>query len=75
MNYIILQGVGLYLFLVLVLLMFLISLGSLFCSVISEKCNNNLNMLLSEEKEKVKFLNRENIRLKLKCGEFESNEK
>ncbi|MBQ2934379.1 MAG: OadG family protein [Clostridia bacterium] len=72
MNYIILEGTGLYLFLVLVILMFLISLFSLICSAISEKCNSNLNELLSEEKEKVKSLVRENFRLKLKYGEFDN---
>lgn len=71
MNYIVLEGIGLYLFLVLVILMFLISLFSLFCSAVAEKCNGDLNERLSEEKEKVKFLIRENIKLKLKCGEFD----
>ena len=71
MNYIILEGIGLYLFLVLVILMFLISLFSLFCSVVAEKCNSELNDLLLEEKDKVKRLVRENFRLKVKCGEFD----
>lgn len=74
MNYIVLEGVSLYLFLMLVILLLLISLGSVICMMLLDKRNFVLGNLLSEEINKVRLLIKENFVLKLKCGEFDFDE-
>lgn len=74
MNYIVLEGISLYLFLTLVILLLLISLVSLICAVLSDKRNFILGNLLLRENNKVRNLVKENFVLKLKCGEFRVDE-
>ena len=70
MNYIVLEGISLYLFLALVILLVLISIVSLICAVLSDRHNFVLGNLLLRENNKVRNLIKENFVLKLKCGEF-----
>lgn len=74
MNLIILEGMNLCLFLILLGLMMLISIGSLICAMIADKKIILLNSLLIKEKENVRFLNKENLKFKLKYGELEQDE-
>lgn len=71
MNFIILEGISLYLFLILLILLFLISLGCLIYSILADRRICFLENLLEAEKRKVQFLNKRNLILKIKCGEFE----
>lgn len=74
MNYIVLEGASLYLFLTLVILMLLISIGCLLCAVLSDRRNFILGNLLMQENNKVRTLAKENFVLKLKHGEFDVDE-
>lgn len=74
MNYIVLEGLSLYLFFVLVVLLLLISAGSLICVAIIDKRNFALGNMLLTENNKVRQLVKENFVLKLKCGEFDFDE-
>ncbi len=74
MNYIVLEGFSLYLFLVLVLILLIISLCCLICVVLSDKRLFILNNLLSRKNREIKELNRENLILKIKCGELDIDE-
>lgn len=74
MNFIILEGMSLYLFLILLALMLLICLGSLVCTILADKKIHLLNNLLKTEEQKVAYLNQENLKIKLKYGELEQGE-
>lgn len=75
MNYIVLEGISLYLFLALVILLVLISLVSLICVVLSDRRNFILGNLLLRENAKVRNLIKENFVLRLNRGEFNVDEK
>ena len=74
MNYIVLEGVSLYLFMVLTFLLLLISVGSLICAIISDKRGFILENLLSRKNYEIKNLIKENLMLRIKCGEFDIEE-
>lgn len=75
MNYIVLEGVSLYMFLALVLFLLIISLCCLVCVVLSDKRLFILNNILSSKNIEIIKLNRENLILKIRCGELEIDEK
>jgi len=70
MNYIVLEGTSLYLFLLLVILLMLITLGSLICAVLSDRRNFILKNLLVNENKTVKKLMKENFVLILKSSDL-----
>ncbi len=74
MNYIVLEGLSLYLFFVLVVLLLFVTLGSLICVAVIGKRNFALGNMLLTENNKVRQLVKENFVLKLKCGEFDFDE-
>lgn len=74
MNYIVLEGASLYLFLALIILLVLVAVGCLICAILTDKRNYILGSLLSKENHKVKILHKENFILKLKSGEIDINE-
>ena len=74
MNYIVLEGVSLYLFLALVLFLLIISLCCLVCVVLSDKRLFILNNVLSSKNIEIIKLNRENLILKIRCGELDIDE-
>ena len=75
MNYIVLEGLSLYVFLVVIILILVISIGSIICAILSDKRLFVLENLLLTQNEKVRNLIKENFILRLKCGEFEIDEK
>lgn len=74
MNYIVLEGLTLYSFLILVVLLLIIATVSLICVVLSDKRNFVLCSLLSRENSRVRNLLKENFVLKLKYGELNVDE-
>lgn len=74
MNFIFLDSESIYLFVILLILMFAISIGCLICAFFVNRRNERLEKLLLNEKEKTNNLRRYNFALKLKYGELE-NEK
>ena len=74
MNYIVLEGLSLYLFFILVVLLLLVTLGSLICVAVIDKSKFALGYMLLIENNKVRQLDKENFVLKLKCGEFDFDE-
>lgn len=75
MNYIVLEGVSLYMFLALILFLLIISLCCLVCVVLSDKRLFILNNILSSKNIEIIKLNRENLILKIRCGELDIDEK
>ena len=74
-NYIILEGIEMYVFLFLILALTLIGLIGLIAAINSDDKADKLKDKLYEEREKTIALNRDNMRLKLKCGELKVGEK
>lgn len=74
MNYIVLEGLSLYLLFILVVLLLLISAGSLICVAIIDKRKFILENILLRKKENIRRVIKENFVLKLKCGEFDFDE-
>lgn len=74
MNYIVLEGISLYLFLLSIILLFAVSIAALICAVLSDKRKFVVENLLLREKDKAINLVKENFILKLKCGEFDIDE-
>lgn len=75
MNYIVLEGIGLWITLFIITVMLIISLVSLICVVLADKKIFVLETLLRKENEKVKFLLKKNFILQLISGEFDIDEK
>lgn len=75
MSYIVLEGISLYIFLLLIILLVLISFVCIAYATLSEIKNNRLADILQKETKKVKKLFKENFILKLKCGEFNTDDK
>lgn len=75
MNYIVLEGISLYLFLIMTMLLLLISAGCLICVVLLDKRGFFLNILLSRKNDEIKNLVKENFVLRLKSGELDIDEK
>lgn len=74
-NCIVMEGLTLYVFLLLILCMALIGLVGLWSAIKSDLKAEKLRERLFEEREKSIYLNRENMRLKLKYGELKVGEK
>ena len=74
MNYIILEGITLYIFLIITLLQFLISIGCIICATMSQRRESVIKNLFLNEKEKLVYLEKENFLLRLKSGEFDIDE-
>lgn len=74
MNYIVLEGASLCLFLLLVLLLVGIAAVCLINTVIIDRKNYTLETELNEEKEKTAELSRANFKLKLLCGVLDIDE-
>ena len=74
-NCIVIEGLTLYVFLLLILCMALIGLVGLWSAIKSDLKAEKLRERLFEEREKSIYLNRENMRLKLKHGELKVGEK
>ena len=75
MNYIVLEGISLYLVLVLTVLLLAISTISLICTVLSDKRIHILETLLYKESEKVKYLSKKIFVLQIKNGDIDIDEK
>ncbi len=75
MNYIVLEGIGLYIVLIMILLLLVITVGCIICLILSDNRRLILEDLLLDENEKVRDLSKQNFLLKLKCGEFDIDEK
>lgn len=75
MSYIVLEGVSLCLVLIMIVLLLVISIGCVICAILSDKRGFILEDLLLVENEKVRKLTKENFVLKLRCGEFDIDEK
>ncbi len=74
MDYIVLEGISLYVFLVLIMLLLIISLVSLICAVLTDRRNFILENLIQREKSQKSKLVKENFILKLKHGELNIDE-
>ncbi len=74
MNYVVLEGGSLYLVLALMILLLLIALCALVCAMLSDKRGFFLKNLLTSKNCEIKYLTRENLMLKIKCGEFDIDE-
>lgn len=74
-NYILLEGIEMYVFLFLIIALTLIGLIGLIATINSDNKAEKLKDQLYKEREKNIYLNRDNMRLKLKCGELKAGEK
>lgn len=70
MNYILLEGAALKIFIVLIFLLVLISVLCLTYTILCDKKNYALNIELDTEKRRVKMLQVENLKLRIKNGEL-----
>lgn len=75
MNYILIDGLAIYVFLILIIALVIIGITGLWASISSDIKLSELKDELYGEREKNIFLNRDNMRLKLKCGELKVGEK
>ncbi len=74
MNYIVLEGFSLYVFLTLILLLVVISFVSIICAIAADKRLFMLSELLKEEIDKSHQLFKANFILKLKHGELDTDD-
>lgn len=74
-NYILLEGIEMYVFLFLFIALTIMSLIGFWVGIKKDDETDKLKDLLYEEREKNIVLNRENMRLKLKYGELKVGEK
>lgn len=75
MNYIFIDGVAVYVFVLLIIVLVCIGLISAFYAIITDYKYQKICKILCEERKQKQIINRENIRLKLKCGELFTEEK
>ena len=75
MNFIFLDSKSIYLFVILLILMFAISIGCLICAFFVNRKNEQLNKMLLNEREKTNNLRQYNLALKLKYGELEDEKR
>lgn len=75
MNYIVLEGISLYLFLILILLLLFITIVSLICVMLSDRRNFVLKGLVLKSNDRLKLILKENFILKIRCGDFNIDEK
>ncbi len=74
MNCIVLEGVSIYLTVILLVLIISISFACIICAVNADRRLFTVNEMLKTEREKNEILNKENFRLKLKYGELNCDE-
>ena len=74
-NYIVLEGIEMYVFIFIIATLALIGIIGLISSINGDFKADKLRAELYEEREKNISLNRYNMRLKLKCGELKVGEK
>ena len=74
MNYIVLEGASLYLVVALVIILIILCLSCLAYVILCDKKNFTLENLVAVKNEEIKDLNRLNLMLKIKCGEFDIDE-
>ena len=75
MNYIVLEGLSLYLVIVLMILLLIVSLGCLMCLIILDRKNFYLEELILRKDRKIKKLIQDNFILRIKCGELDIDER
>ena len=74
MNYIVLEGISLYVFAVIVILLLLLAVGGILCIVLSDRQLFVFKVLLAKKDNDIKNLMKENFLLKIKSGEFDTDE-
>lgn len=74
MNYIVIEGIGLYLFLALILALVLLSIACLICAAYADRRSFIIFELLKRETLKNKMLSNANFKLKLKYGELSTDD-
>ena len=74
-NCLVLEGIHLYVFFILQLIITIIGISGLCCSISSDKKSEKIKRELRQTRERLIMSNRENLRLKLKCGELKVGEK
>lgn len=75
MNYIVLEGISLYMFFILIILLIIITIVSLICVILSDRSNFMLKGLLLKSNERLKLIAKENFILKIRCGDLNLDEK
>lgn len=75
MNYILLEGMSLYIFIALLIYLIITSIAGYLFYFSAERQRDELKDRLYEEKKKNIALSRENFRFKLKYGELKAEEK
>lgn len=75
MNYIFIDGAAVYVFVFLIIILGVIGLFGISAMIVGDYKREKLQEELYEEQVKNLFINRENMRLKLKCDEFVTGEK
>lgn len=74
-NYILLEGIEMYVFLFLMVMLAVMGVIGFFSSVYSDEQTNKYKSQLHIVRQHNLELQRENVRLKLKCGEIKVGEK
>ena len=74
MNYIVLEGASLYWVVSLVIILIILCLSCLVYVILCDKKNFTLENLLATKNEEIRNLNRMNLMLMIKCGEFDIDE-
>lgn len=74
MNYIVLEGISLYIFAAVVVLLLLMAIGGILCVVLSDRQVFILKAMLAKKESEIKILMKENFLLKIKSGELETDE-
>lgn len=74
-NYIVLEGLALYVFLALFIVLMVIAVIGFIYGITGDSKRDMLRDELYRERERNIGLNRDNMRLKLKCGELRMGEK
>lgn len=70
MNYIFIDGMAVYVFIFLMVVFVLIAITAVLSAIINDCRYQKVQTDLLNERKKFLLVNRENIRLKIKCGEF-----
>lgn len=70
MNYIFIEGLAVYIFIFLIVIFVLIAVAAVFSAIVSDYKLQKIRTHIVQEHKKYLLINRENIRLKMKCGEL-----
>ena len=74
MNYIVLEGISLFVVIIMIIVLLIVSLCSLIFVMMCDKRVFALEQTLADKNEEIKILNRENLMFKIKCGELDIDE-